>query len=105
MSLVALMAWSGLAWWWGCHTQQPGLELGDLSCKLELPWGSAIEVDNVALSLDCLLPFMGSCGNQLRLQESGRCQGVVTATSQTLGHFWPLCIAFSFSRADSHLWG
>lgn len=30
-----------------------------------------------------LLPFMGSHGNQLGLQESGRCQGIVTATSQT----------------------
>lgn len=106
MSLVASMAWSGLAWWWGCHTQQPGLELGDLNCKLELPWGSAMEVDKRGL-VPGLSHFMGSHGNQLGLSRRVADVKVLSLPfhSHPLGHFWPLCVTFCFSRVDVHLWG
>lgn len=41
----------GPAWWWALHTQEPGLEWGDLRGKLGLLQGSTAGVDDVTRPL------------------------------------------------------
>lgn len=51
--LTPWCAWGpGPTWWWTCHTQEPGLEWGDLNDRLELWQGSTVGPGDRTWSLD-----------------------------------------------------